>query len=512
MNSKNQTNKKYISSIFLRIFSIILLMILLISVTSAASCKPRKNDNNLSETQSEIENESSIDGAATEGKMYAVTDSWYRYKTVNKLVAEVYEKERLVVKNEYDSDGYRIKKTAGDTVTTFKYDKEYQLIKEVCISNKAETHTLNYTYELQYSDVKGPKYKLTGFTYNGKAYTFKTTNVRGIITAIYEGDTCVAEYERENNLLKAVYELKNGEKVKNEEPDFIGNLNRVLSENQYFYDDETGMFLDKYLIWHSAYGNMSYYDREYETPENTTIIWTPSNGDKYVYNDKNDIEKVINGDKVITEYIYEAYIYCRITDGVEVESERLSKKITDGSVIKYEYFSGNEDILKENYFMSDLYIIKNRELIATETEDFYKGLQSVFKEKLKSITVIMDGKEHKFTYKYGYPIEDEDLGQGFTSLSVSGFSYNGRTYKFEFADYDSYYITGIIDDNGNKIVSYKFENEGNIYYNRKTYEIKDGVEVENNSPDFIGNLNLVIRSGGVYDSDCKVNFGTIMYK
>ena len=465
------------------IFSIILLTVLLfIYATSAIGCKSRKNsNNNLSELASESENESSIDSTSTEGKMYAITDSWYKYKTVNKLVTEVYEKGQLVVKNEYDSDGYRIKKTAGDTVTTFKYDKEYQLIKEVCISNKTGTHTINYTYELQYSDIKGPKYKLTGFTYNGHNYTFKIKDDgRGIITAIYEDDKCVAEYEKENSLLKAVYEFKNGEKVRNDEPDFVGNLNRVLSEKQYFYDDETAMYLDKYLVWHSAYGNMTYHTREYETPKQTPIIWTPSNGDKYVYNDEKNIEKVINGDRVVEEYRYAEYKYINY-QGVESDISLLSERITNDSVIRYEYFTGDDN--------------------------------TDYQCKLKSITIITNGKEHKLIYKYAYPMEPEFLGPYSTnSLSVSGFSYNGRNYKFEFANYDSYLITGIIDDKGNKIVSYKIENDGNIYYNRKTYEIKDGVEIENNSPDFIGNLNIVILDCMTYDAECGVNFGAIMYK
>lgn len=478
MGRKISATNKFLSPIF----SIILLTVLLfIYATSATGCKSRKNsnDNNLPEPTSEVENESNIDGMGADSKMYAVTDSWYKYKTVNKLVTEVYEKDQLLVKNEYDSDGYRIKKTAGDTVTTFKYDKEYQLITEVCISNKTGTHTLNYTYELQYSDVKGPKYKLTGFTYNEHNYTFKMIDNGSDIIAIYEGNKCVAEYEKENSLLKAVYEFKNGEKVRNDEPDFVGNLNRVLSENQYFYDDETGMFLNKSLIWASAYGNMTYHTREYETPKQTPIIWTPSNGDKYVYNDEKYIEKVINGDRVVEEYRYAEYKFTNYK-GVESDISLLSERITNDSVIRYEYFTGDDN--------------------------------TDYQCKIKSITIVINGKEHKLIYNYGYPTENRVLGEDFTSLSVSGFSYNGRNYKFEFANYDSYLITGIIDDKGNKIVSYKIENDGDVYYNRKTYEIKDGVEIENNSPDFIGNLNIVILDGVTYDEECGVNFEAIMYK
>jgi len=484
-------------------FSIILLAILLVFITSVTGCKSRKNsnDNNLSEFTSEVENESSIDNMSAEGKMYAITNSWYKYKTVNKLVTEVYEKDRLIVKNEYDSDGYRIKKISGDTVTTFKYDKEYRLITEVCISNKTGTHTLKYTYELQYSDVEGPKYKLTGFTYNGHNYTFKMTNDgRGIITAIYEDGTGVAEYEKENHLLKAVYELKNGERVKNDESDFIGNLNRVLSENEYYYDDETGMFIDKDLQWRSSYGNMSYYGREYETPAYIPIVWTPSNGDKYVYNDNGDIEKIVNGNNVLSEYKYE-----QCADSSLV----LTEKICGNNVVKYDYFTGNEDIAKGEYFWSDLYIAKNS---LTEQNTNYNDLKSEFAGKLKSISTIVNGKEYKLTYKYGYPTEYKILGEGISSLAVSGFSYNGKNYKFEFAVYDSSLITGIIDDKGNKIVSYKVENEGELYYNRKTYELKNGVEIENNSPDFIGNLNLIVCDKIIYDTDCGVNFDAIRYK
>ncbi len=499
MRQKISVTNKFLSPMF----SIILLAILLVFIASVTGCKSRKNsnDNNLSELTSEVENKSNIDNMSAEGKMYAITNSWYKYKTVNKLVTEVYEKDQLVVKNEYDSDGYRIKKTADDTVTNFKYDKEYQLITEVCISNKTGTHTLKYTYELQYSDVKGPKYKLTGFTYNGHNYTFKMTDDgRGIITAIYEGGTCVAEYEMKNSLLKAVYEFKNGEKVKNDDPDFIGNLNRVLSENEYYYDDETGMFINKDLRWYSSYGNMSYYEREYETLTYIPIVWTPSNGDKYVYNDNGDIERIVNNDEVLAEYKYEQY-----ADSSFV----LTEKISGSNVVKYDYFTGNEDIAKGEYFWSDLYIAKNS---LTEQNINYNDLKSKFSGKLKSISTIINGKEYKLIYKYGYPIEDKILGEGFGSLEVSGFSYNGKNYKFEFAVYDSSLITGIIDDKGNKLVSYKIENEGGLYYNRKTYELKNGVEVENNSPDFIGNLNLIVCDKIIYDTDCGVNFNAIRYK
>ena len=486
------------------IFLIMLSTILFISLCSAIGCKLHKNDNDLNETISGILDESDGNGGdeTSEGKMYAITNSWYKYKTVNKLVTEVYEKDQLLVKNEYDSDGYRIKKTAGDTVTTFKYDKEYQLIKEVCISNKTGTHTLNYTYELQYSDVKGPEYKLTGFTYNGHNYTFKMGTYSDEIVSIYEGEKCVVAYSEENHK-RIVYEVKNGEKIKNENQDFIGNLNGVIFEHQYYYDDETGMSLNKDLRWYSSYGTMSYYDREYDKPVRTNVIWTPSNGDKYAYNDKNLIEKIVNGNKVIADYKYSS---------IDDYGYNLIEKVSDSNVIKYEYFTVNEDIVKGKYFMSDIFI-ENSEYARNETENFYKTIQPEFENKLKSVNIIIDDKEHKITYKYGYENGADMIGPYWMmGLSVSGFSYNGRTYKFEFANYDSELITGIIDDKGDKIVSYKIENEGSVYYNRKTYEIKDGVEIENNSPEFIGNLNLIVCDDVLYDIDCKVNFNAIKYK
>lgn len=493
MYNKSSMIKLLLSSIFIIILFIVLLVLSGVITGGGSS----KDNTDLTENIFDVTNENS---EASEGKIYAITNSWYKYKTVNKLVTEVYEKDKLVVKNEYDADGYRVKKIAGDIVTTFKYDKRYKLIKEVCINNKSGTHTLDYTYEMLYSDIKGPRYKLTGFIYNGKTYIFQF-NSYSEVSSIYEGENCVVVYGNYNDDNKrSVYEIVDNQKIKNDDPNFIGNLNRVLSENEYYYDDETGMFIDKDLQWHSSYGNMSYYEREYEIQTYIPIVWTPSNGDKYVYNDNGDIEKIVNNDEVLAEYKYEQYADSSLV---------LTEKISGNNVVKYDYFTGNEDIAKGEYFWSDLYIAKNS---LTEQNINYNDLKSEFSGKLKSISTIINGKEYKLTYKYGYPTEDKILGEGFSSLEVSGFSYNGKNYKFEFAVYDSSLITGIIDDKGNKIVSYKIENEGGLYHNRKTYELKNGVEVENNSPDFIGNLNLIVCDKIIYDTDCGVNFNAIRYK
>ena len=108
---------------------------------------------------------------------------------------------------------------------------------------------MTYLYEKEeIKSAMGYVWKLRGFTYEGREYTFENDE-SGYITAISDDNgECIARYvyrEPRNKdisikLIDKVLSYNGTEWVVNTDRDFIGNLNRIVGYND-FYDSYNNM-------------------------------------------------------------------------------------------------------------------------------------------------------------------------------------------------------------------------------------------------------------------------------
>lgn len=140
------------------------------------------------------------------------------------------QNDNVSVRYSYNEDLKRIQKTVDGDETWFDYNSMGMLVREY--SNSRDIY---YYYD--------EMMRAAGFTYGGKAYTFKYDG--NIITDILCGSENLAHYEYENGM--RVYEYVNGNKIINKDEEFVGNANGIRYTGRYF-DKETGWFFNgRYL-------------------------------------------------------------------------------------------------------------------------------------------------------------------------------------------------------------------------------------------------------------------------
>lgn len=129
----------------------------------------------------------------------------------------------LYASYEYDSNMNRIVKYVNNEITRYKY-----------VDNKLMTEeNTNYMVEFLYDEQK----VLVGFVYNGITYDYVYDN--SMITGIKQGGKNIVEYEYVDCGKIDVYDVSGGNRIKNENESFVGNVNK-MRYNAKYYDEETG--------------------------------------------------------------------------------------------------------------------------------------------------------------------------------------------------------------------------------------------------------------------------------
>lgn len=140
------------------------------------------------------------------------------------------QNDNVSVRYSYNEDLKHIQKTVNGDKTWFEYNNMGMLIREY-----GNSRDIYYYYD--------EMMRAAGFTYGGKAYTFKYEE--NIITDILCGSENIVHYEYENGM--RVYEYVNGNKIINNDEEFVGNANGIRYTGRYF-DKETGWFFNgRYL-------------------------------------------------------------------------------------------------------------------------------------------------------------------------------------------------------------------------------------------------------------------------
>lgn len=107
-----------------------------------------------------------------------------------------------------------------------------------------------------------------------------------------------------------------------------------------------------------------------------------------------------------------------------------------------------------------------------------------------------DGKQINYCYEYV-----EDIGAN----RYTGFCYDGNIYLYIYDDQEK--IVGISDDKGHIISKYIYDKLNNI----TVLSEKEGIWVENATPEFIGNYNNIRWMGCYYDKETGLYYSNGVY-
>jgi len=141
---------------------------------------------------------------------------------------------KVVVENYYDDSGMRIAKSGADECH-FEYDENKNLIRE-----ERNGKVITYFYE---KDKEYEYWHITGFNYGGANYYYTRDNMSRIDGIQSESKELVAKYEYGSEKFKvSKVMMKQGEEwVGTDEPEFVGNVNKIRNRDSY-YDDECDLY------------------------------------------------------------------------------------------------------------------------------------------------------------------------------------------------------------------------------------------------------------------------------
>lgn len=150
------------------------------------------------------------------------------------LLKQVKDNGKVVVENEFNSDGMRVVKR-GDEECLFTYDENKNLVSE-----NRDGKTITYFYE---KDEAYEYWHIMGFSYEGRNYYYTRDDINRINGIKDESGELIAKYEYElgNNKVEKVMEKRGEEWSHTEDSKFIGNINRIRDISEY-YDLECDLY------------------------------------------------------------------------------------------------------------------------------------------------------------------------------------------------------------------------------------------------------------------------------
>ncbi len=159
----------------------------------------------------------------------------------------------VVVEYEYNDIGLRSAKK-GTNNCKFTYDENKNLIKE-----ERNGKVITYFYE---KDKEYEYWHIIGFNYEGRNYYYTRDDMSRISGIQNESKELVARYEYgiENFFYVEKVMKKQGEEwVCTDEPEFIGNVNKIRDLKDY-YDEECDLYYsDNGVFSHAVTGDIIYY-------------------------------------------------------------------------------------------------------------------------------------------------------------------------------------------------------------------------------------------------------------
>lgn len=174
-----------------------------------------------------------------------------RYVFDGYLLKQVKDNGKVLVENDYDSNGMRVAKRGAEECQ-FTYDENKNLVKE-----ERNGKVITYFYE---KDEEYEYWHIMGFSYEGKNYYYTRDDLSRIAGIKNESGELVARYEygAGNNRVEKVMKKQDEEWISTEDLEFVGNVNRIRDISEYYdlecelYYQYNGVFVDVVtndIIW-----------------------------------------------------------------------------------------------------------------------------------------------------------------------------------------------------------------------------------------------------------------------
>lgn len=159
-----------------------------------------------------------------------------RYVFDGHLLKLVKNDGKIIVENEYNSDGIRVVKR-GSEECRFTYDDNKNLIEE-----ERNGKVITYFYE---KDEEYEYWHIIGFSYECNNYYYTRDEISRINGIQNENGELVARYEYGdgNNKVETVLKKRGEEWVCTDDSEFVGNVNRIRNRESY-YDLECDLYYD----------------------------------------------------------------------------------------------------------------------------------------------------------------------------------------------------------------------------------------------------------------------------
>ena len=442
-------------------------------------------------------------------------DSKRRIKTVtngNKNVSYEYTNNNLS-KISFDNNIYEYYYDEFNNISKFKVNNN-DLINYVYETNNGNVKTkkygnnqeLNYTYD-EFDRIKT-------ITKSNDVYRNYYDNL-GRVVKIYSNDIkkdyeydfakrlskfksndyeAVFDYNEENKVIIKRQKYNDNNYIINytyNDENTITKLKIIDDEFNYIYDD-LGRIIEKNINGK----NKIKYTYKSMGNKTTTLVDTIEDNDiyKYEYDNLGNIIKIFKNDSIECENIYDDY--CQLINHIDYTNNKKHMMNYDnvGNIISYKIYENDSDILikDDNYVYDndtwpDLLTQINDELIT------YDNIGNPLTIGNKTLTW-MNGRElvgyidneNNITYKYdenGYRIQKNINGNSILYVlegnkiifenrnqtmiyyiyqgdKILGFKYAGKTYYYHKNIFDD--ILGILDENNNEIVKYKYDIWGGL--------------------------------------------------
>lgn len=174
-----------------------------------------------------------------------------RYIFDGYLLKQVKDNGKVVVENDYDSNGMRVAKRGAEECQ-FTHDENKNLVKE-----ERNGKVITYFYE---KDEEYEYWHIIGFSYEGKNYYYTRDELKRIDGIQNESGELVAKYDYGENDFKVEAIMRKQDEIWfcTDDEDFIGNINKIRNRDSY-YDEECDLYygnngvfynpITGYIIW-----------------------------------------------------------------------------------------------------------------------------------------------------------------------------------------------------------------------------------------------------------------------
>ncbi|MDE5780656.1 MAG: PKD domain-containing protein [Lachnospiraceae bacterium] len=411
----------------------------------------------------------------------------YAYDEYKRIIKEKSNTGDIILKNEYDDEGYicrQVTATGQDTHYTYKKDEETKL-RYVTINTDGAVSSVTVDTANHIIEETNANGSCTSYTYDSHGnQTCEKDNYGNTVMKRYDSSGNIIElYDTFANCTKYSYD-ENGNVTRIESPDgkiakYEYNKNNLVTKSTdasgkvttYKYDGN-GQLIEETV---EGLGSAHY---RYQNGRMVSATDYMGNTTLTQYDGMGNVIKKTDPVGAVTSYSYDNSGRIKsVTDALgntttyEYDKNGNKKSETDaqGNVIKYEYdlAGNNTKIIDADGTETTYEYDKNGNNIKTTYAD---GSKDIFKyDAVNNITYrkLADGTENKYKYDALNQIINETDADG----NQTHYEYypNGKVYKVQYSDgqselytYNSrWQNTCVTDQNGNT-TSYTYDDYGNV--------------------------------------------------